>query len=102
VLHTLVCTAGQAAYKAVCSLADELRTATSHCQLQTPACCLRPTHQVCCYVSLQGHYLSSTPRVALPWPMQAAVLLVNCLAAELLYRSVMLQVGGTVAEGVGA
>lgn len=41
---------------------------------------------------LQGHYLSSTPRVALSWPLQAGVLLVNCLAAELLYRSVVLQV----------
>lgn len=41
---------------------------------------------------LQGHYLSATPRVALPWPMQVGVLLVNCMAAELLYRSVVLQV----------
>jgi hypothetical protein len=40
----------------------------------------------------QGHYLSATPRVALPWPMQVGVLLVNCMAAELLYRSVVLQV----------
>lgn len=44
---------------------------------------------------LQAHYLASTPRVALPWHMQAGVLLINCMAAELLYRSVTLQVCGT-------
>jgi len=43
----------------------------------------------------QAHYLASTPRIALPWHMQAGVLLINCMAAELLYRSVMLQVCGT-------
>jgi hypothetical protein len=42
----------------------------------------------------QGHYLSINPAVVLPLPLQATVLLVDCLAAELLYRSVALQLAG--------
>lgn len=42
----------------------------------------------------QGHYLSLNPAVVLPLPLQATVLLIDCLAAELLYRSVALQLAG--------
>jgi hypothetical protein len=42
----------------------------------------------------QGHYLSINPAVVLPLPLQATVLLADCLAAELLYRSVALQLAG--------
>jgi hypothetical protein len=42
----------------------------------------------------QGHYLSINPAVILPLPLQATVLLADCLAAELLYRSVALQLAG--------
>jgi hypothetical protein len=42
----------------------------------------------------QGHYLSINPAVVLPLPLRATVLLADCLAAELLYRSVALQLAG--------
>lgn len=42
----------------------------------------------------QGHYLALNPAHVLPPAVQFAVLMAECLAAELLYRSVALQLGG--------
>lgn len=53
-----------------------------------------PCSIVSCNVTCthQGHYLSATPGAGLPWYTQGGMLLLNCLAAELLYHSVTLQV----------
>jgi hypothetical protein len=42
----------------------------------------------------QGHYLSANPALVLPVAVQGGMILIECLAVEMLYRSVLLQLAG--------